>query len=121
MKCSACGNEMVELFASSACDWCDGKVSQQATHVGYVVWRGFLGPGFPHYVFEDQRSAELWKSRQHNNPGEVRKVISTAPISYRDGRGVQSGVRFADHLYEVFPDAKFRQAPHRAWLAPEQP
>lgn len=117
MKCSVCGNAMVLLFTSAACDWCEGKTEVTGLHVGYVVWRGLLGPWFPQYVFENEASAKRWQVLQNVHDGEVRRVLSTESFTWRDGHG---DVRFADHLYEVFPDAKFRPAPHRVWLAPEK-
>lgn len=120
MKCEQCGNTMQQLFLSCVCDYCDNKpdLNSGQYHVGYVVWRGFLGPGFPHYVFANSQSAERWRRGQGQNAGDIRKVLSTEPFRWRPSRGTLRDIEFADHLFEIFPDHRYRQAPHRAFLAP---
>lgn len=118
MKCGTCGNQMVQLFLSCVCDYCDSKPNLGDYHSGYVVWRGFLGPGFPHYVFSNRESAERWRRGQGQNAGDIRVVLSTEPFRWRPSRGTLRDIEFADHLFEIFPDHKFKAAPHRAFLAP---
>ena len=118
MKCGVCGNQMVALFLSCVCDYCENRPATENFSRGYVVWRGFLGPGFPHYVFANRQSAERWRRGQGQNSGEIREVLSPDPFRWRPSSGTLRDIEFADHLFEIFPDHRYRQAPHRAFLAP---
>lgn len=120
MKCGVCGNTMQQLFLSCVCDFCDSKPNTSGYHRGFVVWRGFLGPGFPHYVFSNQESAKRWSNTQGRNSGEVREVLSPEPFRWRPSRGSLQDIEFADHLFEIYEDHRYPQAPHRAFLSPGQ-
>lgn len=111
---------MVPLFLSCVCDYCESRPATESYYRGYVVWRGFLGPGFPHYVFSNRQSAERWRRGQGQNSGEIREVLSPEPFRWRPSRGTLRDIEFADHLFEIFPDHRYRQAPHRAFLAPAE-
>lgn len=118
MVCSVCGHDMVPLFLSCVCEYCDSRPTTDSYHRGYVVWRGFLGPGFPHYVFSTRQSAERWRRGQGQNAGEIREVLASEPFRWRPSRGTMRDIEFADHLFEIFPDHRFKPAPFRAFLAP---
>lgn len=118
MECGTCGNPMVPLFLTCVCDYCENPAKGDY-HRGYIVYRGFLGPGFPHYVFSNHQSAERWQRGQgQQNSGEIREILSSEPFRWRPSRGTLQDIEFADHLFEIFPDHRYRVAPHRAFLAP---
>lgn len=117
LKCGTCGNAMVPLFLSCVCEFCETKPAYDSLNRGWVVWRG-IAPGFPHYVFSSRYCAETWRRGQGNGYGEPRLVLSTAVFRWRPSRSGARDVEFADHLFEVFLDHRFKAAPFRAFLAP---
>lgn len=132
MNCSKCGNGMVLLLVSWACDHCDGKVPTRSPAVsgatnavpsgtgnrqGYVVWRQRHPPA-KEYVFSNRAHAEQWRTVQGLAHCDIRQVETRASFRWRTSAGTIKGLEMADHLIEVYADEKYPDGPHRAhWVA----
>lgn len=119
MQCPTCKREMVQLFLSQACDYCDYGVPKEKLHVGFVVYRSDREEAAcEEYVFRTRMDAERWRTAAGREGQEIRQVYSLLPFRWHLSRGTLRDVVLADHMAEVFPDHRFEPLPHRVFLAP---
>lgn len=116
MQCPVCGHSMIALFLSYVCDYCERSPAPERMHGGYVVWSSTQA-GERQYVFPTRAAAERWRELRGLQHCEVRRVLSAAPFKWRISTGSVKGLEFADHLFEIFPDHRFKPGPYRAYIA----
>lgn len=103
MNCPTCNREMVKLFLSAACDYCDGLVKQEY-YTGYVLYRG---PDIhPEYVFRTVAGAESFKTKIESD-SPIKRVGSVSPFTWIVSKGILQGVWIADSTYEIYPDHRY--------------
>lgn len=122
MKCSKCARAMVQLFLTTACDYCDYGVSEDKLHKGYIVFRGeaCLEDNFEEYVFRTRIDAERWRVAAGREGCEIRTVLSLNPYRWHLSRGTLRDVVLADHMHVIYPDHRFEDLPHRAFITQEE-
>jgi len=118
MQCPVCKREMVQLFLTQVCDYCDYGIPKERLHRGFVVYRD---PGEARsreeYVFRTRLDAERWRTAAGREECEIVQVYSLTPFRWHLSRGTLRDVVLADHMFEIFPDHRFEPLPHRAFLA----
>ena len=121
MECPNCNREMVPLFTSFVCDYCDGLVSGTDYYRGYIVCRGPEEVrGRQVYVFRTREDAERWRSVRNLHDHRICEVLSEHDIKWRQSRGSVKDLELADRLFEIYPDHRFEPKPNRAFIAPEE-
>ncbi|MAQ15233.1 MAG: hypothetical protein CMN30_10625 [Sandaracinus sp.] len=105
---------MRPLFITVACDRCDGP--SERDWCGYVVWRK-RPSGSQEYVFRTRADADRWKRANGLEDFDVRMVYTDASINWRESQGTLQDIVFADRLFEIYHDVRYRPAVNRAHLA----
>ena len=120
MQCSTCKREMVQLFLTQACDYCDYGVPKERLHRGFIVYRVAADSGScEEYVFRTRMDAERWRTAAGREGCTIHEVYSLMPFRWHLSRGTLRDVVLADHMFEIFPDHRYEPLPHRAFLATE--
>lgn len=117
MFCETCRREMIPLFISYACNYCDGREDWSKYDRGFIVWRG-RPPGSEEYVFRTRQDAERWKALNGLAGCPVREVCTESRFSWFKSRGTIRDLELADHTFEIYADHKFEPGPFRAFLIP---
>lgn len=118
MQCKSCKREMVQLFLSQKCDYCDYGLPLERLHRGFIVFRQMQGPGVrEEYVFRTGMDAERWRTAAGREDCEIREIYSLTPYRWHLSRGTLRDVALADHMFEIYPDHRYEPLPHRAFLA----
>lgn len=115
MLCECCGSPMLELFFSCVCEFCENPDFYGFAH-GFVVWRGRAGES--EYVFPSRQHAERYQRAAKLMEFPIRRVLSREPFHFQKSSGTITDLEFADQLYEIFADHRFRWGKGRAFLAP---
>jgi hypothetical protein len=107
---------MVKIFLSQACDHCDYGIPKDRLHRGFIVYRApEAGESTSEeYVFRTRMDAERWRTAASREECEIREVYSLDPFRWHLSRGTLRDVVLADHMFEIFPNHKYEQKPHRA-------
>lgn len=121
MVCPSCKRQMVQIFLSQACDYCDYGLPKDKLHLGFIVYRQ-PDPGDEtpeEYVFRTRPDAERWREASSLIGGEIREVWSLAPFRWHHlSRGTLRDIVLADQMFSIFPDHKYEPRPHRAHFMP---
>lgn len=120
MKCQQCKREMVELFTSCRCDWCDFEPTATKLHRGFIVQgkpvRDACVMAPMYYVFRTIGDADRWRKAVGYEAHPIDEVSSLDAFRWQLSRGVISDVVLADHMFEVFQDHRYEPLPHRAFI-----
>ncbi|HTU56895.1 MAG TPA: hypothetical protein VMF89_00650 [Polyangiales bacterium] len=118
MRCPVCDRQLMLLFYSAVCDWCESPPKGKFFR-GYVVWQDpACGEAVSEYVFRTAHDAIVWRTMSGHEEREIRTVLAEEPIPWRVASGRASGLICADQLFDVFTTHRFRRGPYRAFLAP---
>jgi len=117
MQCSTCKREMVSLFLTQACDYCDYGVPKERLHRGFIVCQPDLQIPQDEYVFRTRLDAERWRVVSGRENCGIYMVYSLAPFQWHLSRGTLREVILADHLFEIFPSHRYEPLPNRAFIA----
>ncbi len=118
MRCPVCDRQLMLLFYSAVCDWCESPPKGKFFR-GYVVWQDpACGEAVSEYVFRTAHDAIVWRTMSGHEEREIRTVLAEEPIPWRVASGRASGLICADQLFDVFTTHRFRKGPYRAFLAP---
>lgn len=116
-KCPVCKREMTQLFLTQACDYCDYGVPKEKLHLGFVVYQTDATGACEEYVFRTRMDAERWRTAAGREGCEIQEVYSLHPFRWHVTRGTLRDAVLADHMFQVFPDWKYENLPHRCFLA----
>lgn len=124
MQCPTCKREMVQLFLSQACDYCDYGVPKEKLHRGFIVYMrrsdaDVTSAPCEEYVFRTRMDAERWRTAAGRDGADIHEVFSLMPFRWHLSRGTLRDVVLADHMFEVFSDHKYEPLPHRCFLSPD--
>ena len=120
MQCPTCKREMVQLFLTQACDYCDYGVPKDKLHRGFIVYKAEAdSSNCEEYVFRTRMDAERWRTAAGREGCAIQEVYSLTPFRWHLSRGTLRDVVLADHMFEIFPDHRYEPLPHRAFLATE--
>jgi hypothetical protein len=119
--CPTCKRLMVQLFLTTACDYCDYGVPKDSLHRGFIVYRADLTPSETgsigdEYVFRSRMDAERWRTAAGREDSAIRTVYSIQPFRWHLSRGTLRDVVLADHMAEVYETHKYEPLPHRVFL-----
>jgi hypothetical protein len=118
-QCPTCKREMVQLFLTQACDYCDYGPAKDTLHRGFIVFRDENHQGIrEEYVFRTRMDAERWRTAAGREEASIREVYSSQPFRWHLSRGTLRDVVLADHMFEIFDSHRFEALPHRAFLSP---
>lgn len=122
MQCHTCKREMVSLFLSQVCDYCDYGIPEDKLHRGFIVYRLDSDATFPReeYVFRTRMDVARWRSASNREGCAIYKVFSLMPYQWHMSRGTLRDVVLADHMFSVFENWKYEPLPHRCFLAERQ-
>ena len=120
-QCPVCRRQMVQLFLTQACDYCDYGVPKEKLHRGFIVYqsREDNTASREEYVFRTRMDAERWRTAAGREGCTIREVYSLMPFRWHLSRGTLRDVVLADHMFEVFSDWKYEPLPHRCFLSPD--
>jgi hypothetical protein len=111
---------MTILFVSAVCDWCDGLKQSKASDTGYVVFEPFSGTGSVDLEVFPSPDQAMYYQRTLRIPGEIRKVITDAPIRWQSADTAMPGLIVADVRFKIYADSKFEPGPYKAYLSEDR-
>lgn len=117
--CPNCNKPMLQLFYTTTCEWCNNSPKGKF-YLGYVVWlieEEQLVYPTARYVWQTAYEATVWRSLREIEHAEVKTVLSSNPIQWREAGGKATGLYCAESLYEIYSDHRFEQKIYTAFLS----